>query len=314
MFFFFDFSVFLNYEVKKSKHEEHILNSFKALVTQAPFSPASFGLFSHPSSAASLAKRPQVHGYLAFSALFILFYLLLIHLKYLELWFQHSASGSKKVFPMNPYDTQYDSPQPAQKPKKLTPLYSKKRSEINQIVDTSKLPKLHKEEDSLAREPKKTKKNKTRKVENNKSAEFRSSESARESLDTLELSKTERAKSPEKIQNQEQHIEESVVSPQEPKNQFDLIWSTDILMPKIEENGSNLPTIGEEFTSNMKRAKSFLGGRIFRPDEPTSPKEMNLPSLELKKTLKSLNGIKSDDSAILLNSASSSSSMSNRFS
>ena len=48
--------------MKKSKHEEHILNSFKALVTQAPFSPASFGLFSHPSSAASMAKRPQVHG------------------------------------------------------------------------------------------------------------------------------------------------------------------------------------------------------------------------------------------------------------
>ena len=210
------------------------------------------------------------------------------------------------MFPLNQYDSPYDSPHPAQKPKKLTPLYSKKRSEINQIVDSSKLPSIHKEEDSLAREPKKTKKNKPKKVENNKSAEFRSSESTRESLDTLELSKSERNKSPEKVQIQEKKAEESVVTPQEPKNQFDLIWSTDILMPKIEENGSNLPTIGEEFTSNMKRAKSFLGGRVFRPDEPESPKEIT----GLK--IKSLNGVKSDDSAILLNSASSS-SISNRF-
>ncbi len=49
--------------MKKSKHDEHILNSFKALVTASPFNAATpFGFFSHPNSAASISNRPQVHG------------------------------------------------------------------------------------------------------------------------------------------------------------------------------------------------------------------------------------------------------------
>ena len=53
--------------MKKHKQNEHLMNSFKALVNATPFTPANLGFFSNPSSAAS--NRPRVHGKLSIQIL-----------------------------------------------------------------------------------------------------------------------------------------------------------------------------------------------------------------------------------------------------
>lgn len=242
------------------------MNSFKALTTGTPFTPNNFGLFSNPSSAAS-GKRPQIH----------------------ELWFQHSsANGSKKIFPINPYERP-DSSVPL-KPKKLTPLYSKKRSEITNIEE---------KKESV----KKSKKSKTSKKLERIESKIVEPINIVESLEFAQpeiLTETKK----------EETIESKPLT--SPKNPIELIWSTESLLPKIEDNTSKqLPTIGEDISLNLTRAKSFLGGRVFK-DFQDEDHKLNSDIFNKNTEEKPLD-LKSDDSAVLLiNSASSSSSISNK--
>lgn len=82
-------------------------------------------------------------------------------------------------------------------------------------------------------------------------------------------------------------------------NNFELIWSSENLMPKIEEDA-------QYETPNLKRTKSFLGGKVFKMNDEENK------TITIREKLAAVDS-KSDDSAILLlNSASSSSSISNR--
>lgn len=90
--------------LKKKKNDEHVLNSFKALVSGSPLTPANFGYMAKSSH----SQRPPA----------------LIQ----ELWFP-----SKKVVPVNDFQPEeFNRDIMPPKPKKLTPIFSKKRSEIMQ--------------------------------------------------------------------------------------------------------------------------------------------------------------------------------------
>ena len=168
------------------------------------------------------------------------------------------------------------------------------------------MPQLHKDESFLTS----TKKLKKSKEKNKKSKDLTDSQEVTSSVKTENLELTKSEEFNETNQQQEHQIE---TKPEEPKSQFEIIWSTDNLMPKLDEKNAQLTATGEEFAPNLKRAKSILGGRVFKSDEES--RQISLTNLDIKKPMivKPLE-LKSDDSAILLlNSASSSSSISNRF-
>lgn len=212
---------------------------------------------------------------------------------------------------MNPY-ARPDSGVPL-KPKKLTPLYSKKRSELKKIelANADDVKKAEKESNKRIKKPKSTKKSQTIDIIDSTAIEPVSNNVAiAESLEFDQPSNT--------IEAKQQEPEPPKPIENLPKNPIDLIWSTANLMPKVEDQNSTkqLPTIGEEFSLSLKRTKSFLGGRVFRDqlDEENSFSNKIITTSEIINQRRNSKGnaldLKSDDSAMLLiNSASSSSSI-----
>jgi hypothetical protein len=201
------------------------------------------------------------------------------------------------VFPINPYNTnQYELPHSSLpiKPKKLTPLYSKKRSEIMDV--NGRLPNIHNKDETNNIINKKMKRSQKKMNRENKPITL---------VKTIE---NELNNEPIKILTNEttiqlENIEHQNKSEPEIKNNnnnnFELIWSSENLMPKIEEDA-------QYETPNLKRTKSFLGGKVFKMNDEENK------TITIREKLAAVDS-KSDDSAILLlNSASSSSSISNR--
>jgi hypothetical protein len=202
------------------------------------------------------------------------------------------------VFPINPYNTnQYELPHSSLpiKPKKLTPLYSKKRSEIMDV--NSRLPNIHnKDETTLTTNNisnKKMKRSQKKMNRENKPTLVKTIENELNN-EPIKILTNETIIQPEKIEHQNKSEPEI-----KNNNNFELIWNSENLMPKIEEDA-------QYETPNLKRTKSFLGGKVFKLND----EENKTITIEEKLAAADL---KSDDSAILLlNSASSSSSISNR--
>jgi len=201
------------------------------------------------------------------------------------------------VFPINPYNTnQYELPHSSLpiKPKKLTPLYSKKRSEIMDV--NGRLPNIHNKDETNNIINKKMKRSQKKMNRENKPITL---------VKTIE---NELNNEPIKILTNEttiqlENIEHQNKSEPEIKNNnnnnFELIWNSENLMPKIEEDA-------QYETPNLKRTKSFLGGKVFKMNDEENK------TITIREKLAAVDS-KSDDSAILLlNSASSSSSISNR--
>lgn len=226
--------------MKQKKNNEHVLNSFKALVSGSPLTPANFGLMAKSSQ----SQRPPA----------------LIQ----ELWFP-----SKKVVPINEFQgEEFNRNIMPPKPKKLTPIFSKKRSEIMQQTGTSNgFPET-------GQTVKKIKKKSSSRVEDSSvpSAAYLGPDpslvNAAGNGVVVHKKKSKRKSARGENFNKEEMNEFEVdlenhqnIQPTVQKNKFDTIWDADAIQP-------NLGTIGEENgPPKVTRTKSYLGGKVAKLDE-----------------------------------------------
>ncbi len=149
------------------------------------------------------------------------------------------------------------------KPKKLTPIFSKKRSEImQQTLSSSNLG----EEQVAVKKVKKVPR--TPKGDHSGSTEIRK--------------KVKKKRSSQREINDEENYQEgethyvrdtnSAKSTRESKNKFDSIWDPEQLAPKLSDNnGNQLSTIGEEFAPlKVSRTKSYLGGKVAKIEDASN--------------------------------------------
>jgi len=201
------------------------------------------------------------------------------------------------VFPINPYNTnQYELPHSSLpiKPKKLTPLYSKKRSEIMDV--NGRLPNIHNKDETNNIINKKMKRSQKKMNRENKPITLVKTIENESNNEPIKILTNETTIQLENIEHQNKSEPEIKNNN---NNNFELIWSSENLMPKIEEDA-------QYETPNLKRTKSFLGGKVFKMNDEENK------TITIREKLAAVDS-KSDDSAILLlNSASSSSSISNR--
>ena len=120
------------------------------------------------------------------------------------------------------------------KPKKLTPIFSRKKGEISKIEDNTLVQTVEDPPPLSLPSP---------------------------VFDMVVSKKNFKRKEPlsKFSPNSAKSLKDEIVSPE-----FDNIWNSTNLMPQIEENsGNQLPTIGEEFSSTLERSRStLLGGKV----------------------------------------------------
>ncbi len=191
------------------------------------------------------------------------------------------------------------------KPKKLTPIFSKKRSEIMQQTGI--------EVTEPVKKPKKPKANKEEAI----TATYSTSDVAQESTTPKKKSKKKVAKDLELTSAREEADFATYDTEQEKaKNKFATIWDADQLAPKVGDG--QLGTIGEEFAPlKITRTKSYLGGKVAKLDEEhinnlSNVQDVTKP-ITYKKASSSANKniMSSNESAVLVdefNKAQSSSS------
>jgi hypothetical protein len=223
-----------------------------------------------------------------------------------ELWFP-----SKKVLPINEYSHEDELPNRdvmPPKPKKLTPIFSKKRSEImqqntNNNINMTSSSLNFDEEQQVVQVKKPKKKNMTtttsQRVENaagagdiNKPKKLK-----KKSINKVNSSQRD-------VNDEESFAAESMNTPKTPKSKLDSIWDPEQLAPKLgEASNGNLSTIGEEFAPlKMSRTKSYLGGKVAKLNDEhisnLSQREATNQSITYKRKQKS--DMNSNDNAGLV--------------
>ncbi len=170
------------------------------------------------------------------------------------------------------------------KPKKLTPIFSKKRSEIMQqsVMNGSSL-NIGEEQMQMPTIKKSKKINRT----------------PRENTNGLELKKKGKKKASNRVNqggeanNYEEEPNYQEMDETEKSSKFDQIWDPEQLAPKmsISRNNTALSTIGEEFAPiKMSRTKSYLGGKVAKlDDENISHLDANKPITYKKKSKPEMN-------------------------
>jgi hypothetical protein len=205
----------------------------------------------------------------------------------IELWFP-----TKKITPLEATqfkDDSSDSSMP-QKPRKLTPLFSRKRSEITQVkpIEPENEPVQREEPKLFEKEKSKVSLNDANIEEKQDVESIKSNDKVKPSLiSPLANNEFKRPKPKSKLAaNKKDQIRPASITEQIFKpnpndsivsEDFDNIWSSNTLMPQIEDNGKNLPTIGEEFRNTQHKNKSVLGGKIAKiNDEEIQKMNMNI--------------------------------------
>lgn len=125
------------------------------------------------------------------------------------------------------------------RPAKLTPIFARKRGEITQIEDDQS-------------------KNYNQEIKDDDQVEQQDKTKKKKKLDVINTQKNG-------------NVQEI------PSNQFDFIWDTNNLMPKLENDVNGLGTISEEFSDlRLNRNKTNLGGRVSKSShEENKPANLN---------------------------------------